>query len=42
MGSIVLNIVRISEVIGSSFLDKGRYKLKEVIRCKTMEILSVY
>ena len=36
MGFIVLN-VRISEVIGSSFLNKGRYKLWEVIRCKTME-----
>ena len=37
MGSIVLNIVGISEVIGSSFLKKGRYTLWEIIRSKTME-----
>ena len=37
MGSIVLFTVRILEVICSSFLNKGRYKLWEVIRCKTVE-----
>ena len=30
MGSVVLNIVRILEIIGSCFLNMGRYKLREV------------